>query len=60
MLKKRRANLFAVDHLGRTCFHHAAIVGNTLGIQFTVRVIIARHEKETGFKLPEGAVIPAV
>ena len=59
-LKKKKVNVFRVDNLGRNCFHHAASVGNTLGIQFTVKVINTRHEKETGFKIPEGAIIPAV
>ena len=59
-IKKKRPDVHSIDLLGRSCFHHAAIVGNSLGVQFTVQLLNYVHEKETNFKIPEGYVIPSV
>ena len=40
-------DLTAVDDLGRNCFHHAAAVGNTLGLQYIVKYQKYKHERAT-------------
>ena len=52
--------MLAVDNMGRTCLHHAAAAGNSLGIRFTVQVLEYRYKKETGLKIEEGKNVPAV
>ena len=59
-VKKFRPNLFVVDKLGRTCFHHAALAGNSLGLQFCTQMLDYFEKKNTGVAVEEGVVIPAV
>ena len=44
LLKKKDIDVLAIDDVGRTCFHHAAAVGNALGLQVTVQLIKYQHE----------------
>ena len=53
-MKKVKPNIFATDKFGRTCLHHAANVGNIIGIEFIVKLIHYYHEKNTGEKVPDG------
>ena len=57
MLKKNKPNLLIKDKIGRNGLHHAAINGNSLGIQFTVQLINYWYEKEIGEKIPNGQII---
>ena len=39
LFRKIYVNTLKLDHFGRNCFHHAAIVGNSLGFQLAVRLV---------------------
>ena len=39
VVKKYRPDVDAVDMNGHTCFHHAAMAGNALGLQFCVQML---------------------
>ena len=52
--------MLVVDNINRTCLHHAAAAGNSLGIRFTIQVLEYRYKKETGLQIEEGKNVPAV
>ena len=43
-VKKYEPDLRASDKLGRTCLHHAAAAGNSLGLRFTVQLAVQQKE----------------
>ena len=45
---KSHPNMHIADRLGRTCMHHAAAAGNSLGLQFTVTMLQLWFTEKTG------------
>ena len=60
LCKRLRPNLHLTDKLGRTNLHHAAAIGNSVGLQFTVQLLHYWFEKDHNMKVPDDSIIKSV